>query len=124
VKSVQSDARGFTIIEALVALAIVALISAGLYRIISTNLRTSQQIADRRLATLVAQSALDLASVRGTGSAAAQQGASAGYVWNTSTEPLRNVPLDQGLNLKIIRVSVFKAGSPRRIVVLQSVSAL
>lgn len=55
----MSDQRGFTIIESLVALAVLAITMVALYEAIGTGFRTFDRAAETEDAVLVAQSQLD-----------------------------------------------------------------
>jgi type II secretion system protein I len=55
----MSDERGFTIMESLVALAVLAVMLVALYEAIGTGFRTFDRAAEAEEAVLVAQSLLD-----------------------------------------------------------------
>lgn len=82
----QTDVRGeqgFSLVEAMVSLAIVAAITGAFYQLLASNAAARRATDERRMALLVAQSALDLAAVVGARAPAARSGQSAGYTWQT-----------------------------------------
>lgn len=106
--------RGFTVVEALVAIAIVAAMTGALFQVIATNARSTRAVAERRMALLVAQSATDLAMVQGPRSRAAERGATAGMTWVATSEPYRGDGFGGELRRELVRVSVWSqtAGPP------------
>lgn len=89
--------RGFSLIEALIALAIVAGMSGVLAEIVQSNARTQAEVRVRREALLLAQSALDASYDR----AAPEAGSWGGYSWRIErqiagqSDPLDRQPIER-----------------------------
>ena len=84
--------RGFSLIETLIALAIVAAMTAALVGTTGQDARIRLAVQQRREALLVAQSALDLAADAN----AANRGQWRGYAWAVSRQPCELAdPLDR-----------------------------
>lgn len=115
--------RGFSVVEALVATAIVAAMSGALFQVVATNANSARAVAERRLAMLVAQSATDLAVVQGARSRAAERGATAGMTWTTVGEPYRGAGFGGELRTERIRVSVWNRAAGRPLVTLETLAA-
>jgi type II secretion system protein I len=109
---------GFTLVEAVVALAIVSAITGAFYQLLSSNLAVRQTLADRRMALLVAQSALDLAEVVGP-TGAGGSGSAAGYRWKAVAlpSPEANSP---ALRVEQIEVTVMRVDSGRPVLALKT----
>lgn len=105
--------QGFSLVEAMVSLAIVAAITGAFYQLLASNRAARQAVDDRRMAMLVAQSALDLAAVVGPSAPAARSGRSAGYAWQARGAPAPGMDAD-ALRAEQIEVIVRreKAGQP------------
>lgn len=115
--------RGFTVVEALVATAIVAAMTGALFQVIATNVSSARAVAERRLALLVAQSATDLAIVQGVRSRAAERGTTAGMTWSTTGEPYRGDGFGGELRSERITVSVRDRAAGPPLVTLETLAA-
>jgi general secretion pathway protein I len=84
---VTRRARGFTLIEVVVAFAILALALGALYETFGGSLKRSAMASQRELAALRAESLL--AEFRGSGGALPHEhrGADAGFEWTITTKP-------------------------------------
>lgn len=83
---------GFSLIEAVVALAVAALAVAAVYQLIATGLNGAREAEARARAVLLAQSLLaELES--GPLQAAERSGSEAGLRWRTRVAPYRSLPL-------------------------------
>lgn len=79
---------GFTLIEVVVALAILALASAVIYESLGWSLRRTQMLRERESAWLFAESALAKVRARTTAGAALEQGETDdGLRWTVQVEP-------------------------------------
>lgn len=89
----SSSARGFTLIEVLVAFAILALTLAALLQVFATGLRSADAIDRHLMATMLARSVLDdvgteIPIVAGEQSAEIEQG----YRWTVRILPSGTIP--------------------------------
>ncbi len=108
-------------VEALLAAAIVAGVAGAFYQLIASDARVAAGMADRRMALLVAQSALDLASVDSAGIA---RGESAGYRWQARRDPYRAGGwVTGGLRIDRIEVRVSRPGAAAPLVTLSTLVA-
>jgi prepilin-type N-terminal cleavage/methylation domain-containing protein len=107
--------QGFSLIETLIALAIVAAMTAALVGTTAQDARTRLAVQHRREALMVAQSALDqVADVN-----AANGGQWRGYSWTVAREPFeQSDPLDRH---PLEQISVVVSGSDREILRLTTV---
>lgn len=117
----QRDEHGFALVEALVALAIVAVMSGLFFQTLSGSARAAKGIEARRLAVLIAQS--QLAAAQGGAIRSGDEGNSAGLHWSLSREPWGQGARSSGLALERLRVSVSTPGSSRPVVTLESLQA-
>ncbi|MGV3510856.1 MAG: PulJ/GspJ family protein [Novosphingobium sp.] len=113
--------RGFALVEAMVALAIVAGMSVLFFQTLSGSSRAAEGIEVRRLAVLIAQS--QLAAAEAGAIRPGEEGESAGMHWSLSAEPWEQTARSGGLQLQKLQVSVSLAGSSRPVMVLESLRA-
>lgn len=111
---------GFTLVEALVALAIVSAMTAAFYQLLSSNIRTGQAAELRKRALLVGQSAMALASVLGPRATEARHGESANLVWEARS---MEAPEEEGLQTEGIEIIVSSPVDRRPILALRTVVA-
>lgn len=78
--------RGFSLLEILVAFSIAALSLGMIYRVIGNNVRQTGDVAQHERAMLLAESLLATYHVVPPGGLR-EQGESAGYTWQVSTQP-------------------------------------
>jgi general secretion pathway protein I len=89
----SSSARGFTLIEVLVAFAVLALTLSALLQVFTTGLRSVDAVERHLMATMLARSVLDdvgteIPIVAGEQSAEIEQG----YRWTVRIQPYKAVP--------------------------------
>lgn len=113
-----AEERGFALVEAMVALAIVAVMSVLFFQTLAGSASASKGIEARRMAVLVAQS--QLAAAQAGAIRPDDDGDSAGMHWSLAVEPWEQGARAGGLPLERLRVSVSAAGSSRPVVVLES----
>jgi prepilin-type N-terminal cleavage/methylation domain-containing protein len=111
--------NGFMLIEALIALAIVAVMAAMVYDVVVTYGRTSAVAGTRRQATLLARSVLASASVSSPFPPVPATGIDNGLAWKVTSEPYQSGG-DGGLPLRTITVSITQNGSSGVLVRLAS----
>ncbi|WP_292929537.1 prepilin-type N-terminal cleavage/methylation domain-containing protein [Novosphingobium sp. PASSN1] len=114
--------RGFLMIEALVALAIAALMAALVFDSVWQMGRTAAAAADRRQALLLARSVLAAASVPGTSTPIPARGADGRLAWSIASEAFSGEAAD-GIPLETINVAVSDAASGRVLARLTSLKA-
>lgn len=115
------DERGFALVEALVALAIIAAMSGLFYQTLSSSAHASRGIEARRLAVLVAQS--QLAAAEAGAIRSGDEGDSAGMHWTVAVEPWDQGARSGSLALERVQVSVTAPGSSQPVVALESLRA-
>lgn len=110
--SARADA-GFSLVETLVAIAVIAVMATLLFQTIATTARLSHQAQQRRAAVLLAQSLLDQ-SVAASGRAlAAGSGRSQGLAWTVRTRAAPDNAGDSGPRLDEVRIDVADEASGR-----------
>lgn len=114
--------RGFLMIEALVALAIAALMAALVFDTVWQMGRTATAAAEQRQALLLARSVLAAASVPGPGSAISPHGADGRLAWTVSSEGYAGEAAD-GLRLETVHVAVSDAATGKVLARLTSLKA-
>jgi len=103
--------------ETLVALAVIATMTALFYDSIIVDARATQMAAARRGAALVARSALDAVSAPG---AVALEGRQGDFVWRAQVSAFAQGARNSGPPLELVVVSVTQAPSDRPLVRLQT----
>jgi type II secretory pathway pseudopilin PulG len=107
---------GFGLVETLIAMAIVAAMTAMVFNTITLNARTIAAVTERRAAGLLATSALDMAI---GGTEVAQSGQSGALRWRVDVEPYQ--PASSGIPaLDLITVTVSPVASNRVVLRLRS----
>lgn len=111
--------HGFLMVEALVALAIAALMAALVFDTIWQMGRTATIAAQQRQALLLARSVLAAASVPGPGSPVSARGTDGRLAWSIATDAYESEPAD-GLALRTVHVEVTDAANGRPLARLTS----
>lgn len=111
---------GFTLVEALVALAIVSAMTVAFYQLLSSNIKATQAVETRKRALLVGQSAMALASVLGPRATEARNGKSADLVWEARS---MDAAEEEGLQTEGIEIIVSSPTDRRPILALRTVVA-
>lgn len=83
----HTDAQGFVLVEALTAIALIAIMVAMIAGLIASNAQATGQIERRRQAILIARSALDEAGATSSGAALGRTGRDGPYSWTVAIEP-------------------------------------
>lgn len=112
--------QGFSLIETLIATAIIATMMAMTYRTIGGNAQAARAAADRQLAVLVGRSALDLVAGAEPGSGLPRRGEQAGMVWRADVKPYGDGARDAGPLLFLVAVEVAKPGAARPLLRLET----
>jgi type II secretory pathway pseudopilin PulG len=108
--AVPERERGFGLVEALIAVGIMALMASLTFEVIATNAEVANRVADRRLAAMVAQSAIEEVAanaVRG------RDGEDSGMRWHATVEAYSDDAARGGLPLELITVTVARPGAGR-----------
>ncbi len=107
--------NGFTIVEALVAMAILSVALVALYGVGANLLRTSTHIAASDRAVLYAQSKLESLALNAEPLPAHEDGTEDGYHWEVTATPVPDNALWSRQILQDVRLSVtWKAGMSER----------
>lgn len=114
--------RGFLMVEALVALAIAALMAALVFDSVWQMGRTAAVAAEQRQALLLARSVLAAASVPGAGTPIAARGADGRLAWAIASEGYPGEAAD-GLPLETVSVAVSDAATGRVLARLTTLKA-
>lgn len=120
-RSALSKSRnGYALIDAMVALAIFAVMSALLFQTVHSTALTKRHLADSRRAILIAQSALsELQDEEAVG--VLRQGGRVGrFIWRSSVERLADSAKDNSKGLETISVAVIDSATGKVVVTLQS----
>lgn len=114
--------RGFLLIEALVALAIVALMATLVFDTVWQMGKTATVASEKRQALLLAQSVLSAASVPGSATPISARGTDGTYAWQLAAEPY--APGESGgVPLETIAVTITDAATGRVLAQLQTLKA-
>lgn len=106
---------GFALLDALVALAVFAVVSAMFAQVVQSSASARRQVAERRAATLVAQSRLALVQeVRDS----PRSGLDGDFRWTAEVAPY--AAIDGAPPLELVTVSVSARGGGRTVAVLKT----
>ncbi|MBX9665293.1 prepilin-type N-terminal cleavage/methylation domain-containing protein [Novosphingobium sp.] len=114
--------RGFLMVEALVALAIAALMAALVFDTIWQMGRTAAVSAQQRHALLLARSVVAAASVPGVGSPIPARGSDGRLTWTITREAYADAAAE-GLPLETVSVAISDAATGRVLARLSSLKA-
>lgn len=118
-----AHSRGFLLVEALVALAIVAMMAGLVFETTWQMARTAAQTDDRRQALLLARSVLAAASVTGQVPAIPASGSDNGLAWQVRLEPFNGVE-QPGVPLQQVHVVISDAAHGTRLAALDGLRAV
>jgi len=114
--------RGFLLVEALVALAIAALMAALVFDSVWQMGKTAVVASEKRQALLLAQSVLAAASVPGSFAPIAPRGTDGPLAWQIANEPFGDAAAD-GLPLTRVRIVIADAATGRVLAQLETLKA-
>lgn len=116
----RSSESGFSVVEALVALAVIAAMASLLFEAISTNASAHAKITNKRQAILLAQSLLAQATIsQGTGELP-PSGQSDQFRWRVTHRMVSNGPRDAAVPLQEVKIDVTDRESGRFLVSVQT----
>lgn len=120
-RSALSKSRnGYALIDAMVALAIFAVMSALLFQTVHSTALTKRHLADSRRAILIAQSALSELQDEEAAGVLRQGGRVGRFIWRSSAERLADSAKDNSKGLETISVAVIDSATGKVVVSLQS----
>lgn len=111
---------GFTLMETLVAAAIIAAAMGMTYDVVSSSARTAREMQDRRQAVLVAQSLLAQVGATIALAPGASSGRDGALAWLVDIDADRDDQTAGGPPLLAVRVAVGRIGEPRPLVALRT----
>ncbi len=100
------DERGYALAEALIATAIIAAMMAVTFQTIAAAAAATRLINERRMAMMVAQSALSLAESEGRFGSNGNAGQSGDYSWQVTTSGFGRGDAGEAAPLRLLRVTV------------------
>jgi prepilin-type N-terminal cleavage/methylation domain-containing protein len=106
---------GFSLVETLVALAVIAAMTAMLFDTLSANALLAQRLAHRREAVMLARSLLDQAVLPGAGGVRADNGQWQGLAWQVNRRPIEAGARASGPPLEQVQIVVAEAASGHRL---------
>ncbi|MDF0487771.1 hypothetical protein PX554_06485 [Sphingomonas sp. H39-1-10] len=116
----EAPETGFSVVEALVALAIIAAMTSLLFEAISTSARAHTKIADKREAILLAQSLLAQATIsQGVGDLP-PSGQTNRFRWRVTNRIIDGGARDTGVPLQEVKIDVADRGSGQSLVRVQT----
>lgn len=107
--------QGFSLVETLVAFAVIAGMSGMLFDAITTNARAAQHIAQKRTAILLARSLLAQAVLPPGSGQLSEAGSSNAFTWRFTERALAVGARDEGAALEEVRIDVLDRSSGRRL---------
>lgn len=116
---IRDDERGIAVIEAMIALGVIAAMIAMLFASLGSFATQERLVRDRRAAVLVARSLLEQASGP-DGPVLSPRGSDGEFAWSIATAPYGGGAFDSGPALQVVTVSVARAGSSRALVQLRT----
>jgi hypothetical protein len=118
-QSKASTQTGFSLVETLIAMAIMATMMAMTFGGIAVNARMTQAMLDRRAAVMVAKSALDMAMASDGRGDMPMSGSDGQLRWQISVEPYQP-QVEAAPRLDLVKVTVTPLGSSRAILQLRT----
>lgn len=104
--------RGFTLVETLIASAIIAAMLGATMQTVIGNARAARLVEERRLATLIAQSQLAAAAASATGRLLDTKGVTSHIAWRVRIEPYAGQFASPRLEQIIVTAGSGTAGKP------------
>lgn len=116
----RSSETGFSVVEALVALAVIAAMASLLFEAISTNARAHAKIIDKREAILFAQSLLAQATISQGAGELPSSGQSDRFRWHVSHRIISGGARDTAVPLQEVKIDVTDRESGQPLVSVQT----
>lgn len=111
----EERSEGFSLVETLVALAVIAMMSGLFFDSISANAKLAHTVAARREAMLLAQSLLAAATAPSDARDVADSGSSRNLRWRIVRAPRGGGARDGGIPLEEVRIEVADRVTGRRL---------
>ncbi|ATY34228.1 type II secretion system protein [Sphingomonas psychrotolerans] len=116
----SKDASGFSLVETLVALAVIAAMSALLFEMVSANAGFAQATAKRREAVLLAESLLAATTAPSDSHTVADTGKARGFNWRITRARRGGGARDTGIPLEEVRITVTDGTTGRSLTSVQT----
>ncbi len=112
--------NGYALVEALIALAIMAIITALFFQTVQSTFAAQKHLSDKQMAMLIAQSGLDAALAPGSETAGVASGQDGRFRWETRfSETVANARTD--VAVETVTVRVYRIGDSRTSATLSGV---
>ncbi len=108
----RDGSDGFTLVETLIALAIIAAALAGTLRVVVAQARATRSVDDRRMAMLVAQSQLSAITAASDTGQFETRGRTSGVDWRVALSPYPTVYANPRVEQITVTAGVGPAGRP------------
>ena len=105
-KAPHTAEAGFSVIEALVALAIIAAMTGSFFSVIALDASATQKAAEKRLAGQLAGSLLAQSQFTGTASALSDTGTQNGLTWRSETTAYGGNARAGGPPVEMVRITI------------------
>jgi type II secretory pathway component PulJ len=116
----SNSENGFALLDAMVALAIFAVMSALLFQTVSSTVLAKRHVIDSRRAILIAQSRLAQLQDENSNIVMQSDGREGHFVWRASVDRLAETASDNSRGLEQVSVTVSNARTNRAVVTLKS----
>lgn len=116
----RDSETGFSLVETLVALAVIAGMAGILFEAVAANAQAASGLARRREAVMLAQSLLAQATMPPGPGELAEKGEWNGLAWRFSRRPIAVGARDSGLPLEEVRIDVVAQPGGRRLVTVRT----
>jgi len=116
----RASQSGFSLVETLIAAAIVAAMATTLSVVIARDAQARRQIAERRIAIAIAQSQLEQASAGSAASGLPSSGTEEGFQWRVARAGFGTNARDGGPPLERVSVYVTRPGNATPLVRLET----
>ena len=108
----REGSAGFTLVETLIALAIIAAALGGTLQVVAAQARTTRAVDDRRMAMLVAQSQLAAIAAAADSGQFTARGRTSGVAWRVDIAPYQTSYTYPRVELITVAAGAGSAGRP------------
>lgn len=113
---IPPEAAGFSLVEVMVAIAVIAGMTGMLFDTIATHARFAEEFRKRREATMIAESLMEQAVVLPDRSAPPGSGRMGSFAWNVSKRIESSEARDRRVPVQEIRVRIADVATGRQLV--------